>query len=109
MAKVQLKKLSEKRVPATLRAWIWPGYRGQNGPKSTASVAFQATLQSRPRLFRQFLRDCLESPDRLHFMVPRACATRVKVSFSAPRASKRRAMQPFQLLSRQSLEKLSEN
>jgi hypothetical protein len=28
----------------------------------------------------------------------------VKVSFSAPRASKRRAMQPVQLLSRQSLE-----
>src|SRR5215208_6075205 len=48
-------------------------------------------------------RDCLETPDRIHFVVPRACGTRVKVSFSAPRASKRRAMQPVQLLSRQSL------
>ena len=42
-------------------------------------------------------RDCLETPDRLHFVVPRACTTRVKVSFSAPRASKRRAMQPVRL------------
>src|SRR5215212_2007090 len=54
-------------------------------------------------------RDCLETPDRIHLVVPRACATRVKVSFSAPRATDKRAIQPVQLLFRQSLEKLFGN
>jgi hypothetical protein len=45
---------ARKGVRATLRAWIWQVYGGQNEPKSTLSVTPKATLQARPRLFGQF-------------------------------------------------------
>jgi hypothetical protein len=43
-----------KRVRAMLRARIRPVHGGQNGPKSTVSVACRATLQAHLRLFRPF-------------------------------------------------------
>ena len=82
---------------------------GARGAKRCHDLHGQAITKARilAPIHRSAWRDCLETPDRIHLVVlvvPRACTTRVKVSFSAPRASKRRAMQPVQLLSRQSLE-----
>src|SRR5918995_850880 len=34
--------------------WIWPVYRGQNGPNSAASVSWEATFDAPSGLFRQF-------------------------------------------------------
>src|SRR5829696_530287 len=38
---------------------IWPVYGRQNGPKSPFSEVRRATLQTSPRLFGQFQRNCL--------------------------------------------------
>src|SRR5215216_3909707 len=40
-----------KRMLATLRAWIWRAYGGQNGFKSAVWAARKATLQGPPSLF----------------------------------------------------------
>jgi hypothetical protein len=37
-----------------LRTWIWPVYRGRNGPNSAASVPWEATFDAPSELFRQF-------------------------------------------------------
>jgi len=37
--------------------WIWPLYRGQNGPNSAAWVSLEATFDAPSGLFRQFQGD----------------------------------------------------
>src|ERR671916_2446253 len=49
-------------------------------------------------------RDCLETPDGVHYGIPRDCATVRTSTFSALRATKRGPIRPAQRLSRQSLE-----
>jgi hypothetical protein len=57
----------EKGVRATLRAWVWLGYRSRNGPKCSASVVFQATLQPHPRLFGRL--PTLDVPSRYIYRI----------------------------------------
>jgi hypothetical protein len=49
-------------------------------------------------------RDCLETPNRLHYGIPRGCGTGRKGTSPALRATKIRAVRPVQRLSGQSLE-----
>jgi hypothetical protein len=51
-------------------------------------------------------RDCLETPNRLHYGVTRACGTGRMSTFAALGAAERRARRPAQRLSRQSLHAL---
>src|SRR5918998_3612226 len=53
---------------------------------------------------RSAWRDCLETPDGVHYGIPRDCATVRTSTFSALRATKRGPIRPAQRLSRQSLE-----
>src|SRR5215208_5671642 len=72
-----------KGVLETLQGRLWLVYGGLTGAKSPSLAARRATLQAPPRLFGQFLRECLENPNGLNSKALRGGITGPKAPLSA--------------------------